>query len=96
MLIDHPWILPLLRALLESFFLVLLGGMFVLGEASLKTAKENTERSSRIYHLRPIFRFIAVFIFVFTAVMTTDTLETLFPPCKDGNIFLHLREFLFS
>ncbi|MEI6416247.1 MAG: hemolysin family protein [Verrucomicrobiota bacterium] len=87
MLIDHPWILPLLRALLESFFLVLLGGMFVLGEASLKTAKENTERSSRIYHLRPIFRFIAVFIFVFTAVMTTDTLETLFPSLQGWKHF---------
>ena len=87
MLIDYPWILPLLRALLESFFLVLLGGIFVLGEASLKTVKENTERSSRIYHLQPIFRFVAVFIFVFTAVMTTDTLETLFPSLQGWKHF---------
>lgn len=73
------YLLPLLRTLFESFLLVLLGGIFVLGEASLKTVKENTEKSSRLYHLRPIFQFVAVFIFVFTVVMTTDTLENLFP-----------------
>ena len=88
MLIDCPWIFPLLRALLESFFLVLLGGIFVLGEASLKTEKENTEKSSRIDHLRPIFRFIAVFIFVFTAVMTTDTLDTLLPAFQGWKHFV--------
>ncbi len=70
---------PLLRTLLESFFLILLGGIFILGEASLKTAKENAEQSSRLYHLRPIFRFIAVFIFVLAAVMATDTLDVVFP-----------------
>ena len=88
MLIDYPWILSLLRTLLESFFLILLGGIFVLGEASLKTAKENTEKFSRLYHLRPVFRFLAVFIFVFTAVMTTDTLETLFPSLQGWEHFL--------
>lgn len=88
MLIDCPWLFPLLRTVLESFVLVLLGGMFVLGEASLKTIKENMERSSRLYHLRPIFRFVAVFIFVFTAVMMTDTLENLFPSLQGWKHFV--------
>lgn len=69
------YFIPLLRALLESFFLILLGGIFILGEASLKASKGE---SAQLYQLRPIFRFIAIFIFVFTSIITTDTLEFLF------------------
>jgi len=82
------YLFPLLRILFESFVLILLGGIFVLGEASLKTAKESAERSSRLYHLRPTFRFIAVFIFVFTTVITTDALEVLFPFLQGWKHFL--------
>jgi putative hemolysin len=79
MLIDHQWIIPLLRTLLESFLFVLLGGIFVLGEASLKIAKEGTKKSSRLYRLRPVFRLMAVLVFVFTTIVTTDTIDSLFP-----------------
>lgn len=90
MFLNYPWIFPLLRTLFESIVLILLGGVFILGEASLKRAKENTEQSSRLYHLRPIFRFIAIFIFVFAAVMTTDTLDIILPLPSGWKHFLVL------
>lgn len=78
MLVDYPSIFPLLRIGLESFVLILIGGTFILGESSLKTSKESTEKAIALYRLRPIFRFLAVFIFVLTAVIETDAINGIF------------------